>query len=178
MSVAGGTTPRPPTAHGHARTPEHAHARCSIAQSLDCSTAQPARRLSPVRGHTTPQFKKVVKKVVASGARVIYMGTKPEPDTTSIHSDYEKYDAKIRALAVEYATGTLAPTPSPTVAAGSGTPSATPAVLTMVDVYPSFNAMGNPDSLYGDDNLHMSSEGVRVRVFACLRVCVFACLRP
>ena len=114
----------------------------------------------PFRGHTdTPQFKKVVKKVVDSGARVIYMGTKPEPDTTSIHSDYEKYDAKIRALAAEYAVGTLAPTPSPTVSSGSGTPSAAPAPLTMVDVYPSFNALGNPSSLYGDDNLHMSSEG-------------------
>ena len=34
-----------------------------------------------------------------------------------------------------------------------------PAPLTMVDVHPAFEAMGNPDSFYADDELHLSSEG-------------------
>lgn len=51
---------------------------------------------------TFKHFKKVVKKIEATGARVIYMGTKPEPDTTSLHDEYQEYDALIRSLAAEY----------------------------------------------------------------------------
>ena len=51
---------------------------------------------------TFKKFKKIVKKVVATGARVIYMGTKPEPDTNSLHDEYQEYDALIRALAADY----------------------------------------------------------------------------
>ena len=29
----------------------------------------------------------------------------------------------------------------------------------MVDVYPSFEALGNPDSLYRNDDLHLSNAG-------------------
>ena len=51
---------------------------------------------------TFKNFKKIVKKVVATGARVIYMGTKPEPDSKSLHDEYQEYDMLIRALAAEY----------------------------------------------------------------------------
>ena len=127
---------------------------------------------------TFQKFTKIVKKIVDTGARVIYMGTKPEPGTTSLHGEYVKYDAKIRALAAEYADGTLAPTPEPT--ASAGTPSAAPAPvpLTMVDVYPGFNALGNPTSFYQDDDLHLSSEGVRLHTASSIRPCAPESKRP
>ena len=81
-------------------------------------------------------FEEIVAKANAAGATVIYLGTKPEPDTRSLHDEYEAYDAKIRDLVSELA--------------GS---------LVMVDVYPAFEALGNPDSLYADDDLHLADDG-------------------
>ena len=84
-------------------------------------------------------FRKVVEKIYANGVdRIIYMGTKPEPDTKYLHKDYREYDEMIRNYFVD--------------AEPDGK-------FTMVDVYPSFVAMGNPRSLYANDDLHLSKEG-------------------
>ena len=41
-------------------------------------------------------FVKFVETIHAKGIdRVIYMGTKPEPDTKSVHVDYREYDGMI-----------------------------------------------------------------------------------
>ena len=81
-------------------------------------------------------FEEIVAKANAAGATVIYFGTKPEPDTRSLHDEYEAYDALIRDLVSELA--------------GS---------IVMVDVYPAFEALGNPDSLYASDGLHLADDG-------------------
>jgi len=84
-------------------------------------------------------FRKVVEQIHAKGVdRVIYMGTKPEPDTKDLHKDYRDYDELIRDYYVN--------------AEPDGK-------FTMIDVYPSFLAMGNPRSLYANDDLHLSKEG-------------------
>jgi len=71
---------------------------------------------------------------------VYYMGTKPEPETTSLHGDYRAYDARIRQHAMDLAGDEDAP-------------------LVMIDVYPGFEAVGNPDHLYQRDRLHLSRAG-------------------
>ena len=86
---------------------------------------------------TFERFSNVVAKITAAGARVVYMGTKPEPDSTGLHAEYVQYDQSIRGLVTSLADGPLA----------------------MVDVYESFEALGNPRSLYASDELHLSSSG-------------------
>ena len=76
-----------------------------------------------------------VAKINAAGAKVLYMGTKPEPGTTSLHTTYAAYDAMIAAAAESNAD------------------------LYMVDVTSEFKALGNPASLYQSDDLHLSEEG-------------------
>jgi len=93
---------------------------------------------------TFQRFESVVAKITNFGARVLYLGTKPEPATKSLHAEYQQYDAKIRALASASATTTTA----------SNQP-----LLTMVDVYQSFEATGNSNDLYDRDGLHLSQEG-------------------
>ena len=46
------------------------------------------------------RFKSIVDEVMATGARLLYMGTKPEPSTKSMWDEYREYDKLIR----EYAT--------------------------------------------------------------------------
>ena len=82
-------------------------------------------------------FKKIVNKIAAQGATTIYMGTKPEPGTKSMHAKYRKYDALIR----EYYDGSQQE------------------ALIMVDVYPSFVDLGNPDYFYRNDDVHLSGKG-------------------
>jgi len=95
---------------------------------------------------TFKDFMNVVTKIVRTGSRVIYMGTKPEPRTKGIHSKYREYDAKIRAKAKEMATSTISNQPPP---------------LVMVDVHPVFKdiEMETPGVLYKKDRLHMSKKG-------------------
>ena len=91
---------------------------------------------------TFADFSRVAEKVIAKGAKLLYMGTKPEPDTTELHRKYREYDALIRDYITELAAGARQPP------------------LTMVDVYPSFqDLLGNPGSLYDNDGLHLSAEG-------------------
>jgi len=96
---------------------------------------------------TFNDFMDVVNAIVASGARVVYMGTKPEPGTTVLHSNYRSYDAKIRTKAVEMAETSTSSQKSPP--------------LVMVDVYPVFKTIEetDPGVLYQDDNLHLSEVG-------------------
>lgn len=85
-------------------------------------------------------FKSIVEKVLESNSGVVYMGTKPEPETVDLHEAYREYDTLIRQYAVDVATISAAP-------------------LVMVDVYNSFEDLGNPTSLYAEDQLHLSEEG-------------------
>ena len=96
---------------------------------------------------TFGRFKDVVAKYTGAGARVLYVGTKPEPGTTSLHDEYREYDNAIKAHAAEVAAGaTGAPPP-----------------LVMVDSYNGFEDVGNPSSgsssLYAGDGLHLSARG-------------------
>lgn len=90
---------------------------------------------------TFERFTELVAKITGAGARVVYMGTKPEPGTTNLHAQYAQYDQSIRGLATSLADGAASPP------------------LAMVDVYSAFEALGNPSSLYASDELHLSSSG-------------------
>jgi len=94
-------------------------------------------------GPTFAEFQVAIRKILGAGARAVYLGTKPEPDTTSLHGKYRQYDAEIR----DYVE---------TLAANDG--AASPP-LVMVDVYPAFVALGNPRNLYANDGLHLSNRG-------------------
>jgi len=92
---------------------------------------------------TYPIFEQLVDKIIATGARTITLGTKPEPDTGELHEEYEEYDRLVRQLAFSTAASNMG----------------TPPPLVMIDSYPSFVALGNPDSLYAEDGLHLSNDG-------------------
>lgn len=92
---------------------------------------------------TFKKFQKIVEEIKSSGSRVLYIGTKPEPETKRIHSKYQKYDRKIRAYAASLA-----------IANGDDAPP-----LVMVDSYRGFEDLGNPIDLYYKDKLHLSNEG-------------------
>ena len=78
---------------------------------------------------TINRFKGVVAKYAGTGARVLYLSTKPEPATTSLHDKYQEYDSAIKAHAAELAGATGAPPP-----------------LVVVDSYGGFEDVGNPSS--------------------------------
>ena len=81
----------------------------------------------------------IADDVVAAGAKMLIWGCKPEPDTKSLHKKYRDYDASLRSMA-ESRGGDVV----------------------FVDVYPAFEAIGNPNSLYQRDELHLSAEGYRL----------------
>jgi len=92
-------------------------------------------------------FQKIVSKVLTTtGARVLYIGTKPEPDTRNKHGKYEEYDQKIRDYAKQLSDD-------------RGDETTLPPPLVMIDTYPYFKSIDNPDSLYQNDKLHLSNEG-------------------
>jgi lysophospholipase L1-like esterase len=86
-------------------------------------------------------FEAVVDKIIATGARIITIGTKPEPGTTELHSKYRDYDEQVQAHASSLAASSTMPP------------------LVVIDSYNSFEDVGNPGSLYDSDDLHMSAEG-------------------
>ena len=92
---------------------------------------------------TFRQWSSIVGGITAAGIPVTFLGTKPEPSTTLLHSEYQEYDALIKAWVTAQQEG-----------AEDGD-----AKVTFIDVYPAFEALGNPHSLYYDDRLHLSSEG-------------------
>jgi uncharacterized protein YjbI with pentapeptide repeats/lysophospholipase L1-like esterase len=89
---------------------------------------------------TFEDFQDIVNKIIESGASVTYMGTKPEPGTTELHTQYRDYDSRIQDFAENLANDSYSP-------------------LNVVDVYQGFEDIGNPNSLYQDDELHLSLEG-------------------
>jgi lysophospholipase L1-like esterase len=93
---------------------------------------------------TYPFFEQIVDKILATGARAITLGTKPEPDTGDLHAQYEEYDDLVRELATDTAAASSEGTPPP---------------LVMIDTYPSFVEIGNPGTLYHEDGLHLADDG-------------------
>ncbi|GMH71332.1 hypothetical protein TrST_g3330 [Triparma strigata] len=93
--------------------------------------------------NTLKYFNEVVDHYIASGSRVFYIGTKPEPETTSIHGLYNEYDISIAERAATLAA-----------VANGGLPP-----LVMIDSYAGFVAAGNGADLYKGDGLHLSSSG-------------------
>ena len=87
-------------------------------------------------------FEAIVSKIRESGARTIYVGTKPEPGTADLHTEYRNYDDQIKAHATSLA------------AAATSTPP-----LIVIDSYHGFEDAGNPTSLYDSDELHLSAAG-------------------
>jgi lysophospholipase L1-like esterase len=87
-------------------------------------------------------FKAIVLKTTATGAQMLYLGTKPEPGTTELHGAYQVYDGLIKNHAMTLADDSMTHPP-----------------LTVIDVYSAFEIRGNPNSLYASDDLHMSVEG-------------------
>lgn len=84
------------------------------------------------------RFKLIVGKLIGDGARVIYLGTKPEPESKSIYTEYKYYDAQVRKFASELAQDKANPP------------------FQMIDVFPSFTSKWE---LYNSDGLHMSRLG-------------------
>jgi len=96
---------------------------------------------------TFKYFKKIVTEVLKTvpGVRVLYIGTKPEPGTTNLHNKYKKYDSEIRAFAKKLSNNRDETTLLPP--------------LVMIDTYPQFISIGNSDTLYQNDELHLSKSG-------------------
>jgi len=92
---------------------------------------------------TFEDFQAVIQKILNSGARALYLGTKPEPSTRDMHAKYQRYDAEIWNYA-----DALAASSSPE-----------PAPLTVIDVHAAFVFFFNPNSLYDRDRLHLSNRG-------------------
>ncbi len=89
---------------------------------------------------TFEDIQDIINKIIESGASVTYMGTKPEPGTTELHAQYRDYDGRIQDFALNLANDSYSP-------------------LNIVDVYQGFEDIGNPNSLYQEDELHLSLEG-------------------
>jgi hypothetical protein len=87
------------------------------------------------------RFKTIVNKFIADGARVIYLGTKPEPGSKNIYDEYKFYDEEIR----KWARGLAVP--------HTGLPD-----FQMIDVFKSFTSA---TELYNSDELHMSRLGYK-----------------
>jgi hypothetical protein len=85
------------------------------------------------------RFKTVVGKFVGGRARVIYLGTKPEPDSKGLYQEYKYYDEMIRQFATEQGKEN-------------------PGSFQMIDVFKSFTS---DKSLYNSDELHMSLLGYK-----------------
>lgn len=96
-------------------------------------------------GKTFGRWKQVVEKILAQGARVTMLGTKPEADSVNLHTKYQAYDTKIKEYVVK--------------AASEGAP----APVVFVDSFKAFTAMGNADSLYDPSEapnyLHLGPNG-------------------
>jgi len=87
------------------------------------------------------RWKKIYNAAMKENIKIIMMGTKPEPDTKSLHNKYKKYDKKLMSFAKKEIKK-------------KGVPS-----FIFVDSYNSFKSLGNPKTLYSDDKLHLSAKG-------------------
>ncbi len=79
-------------------------------------------------------------KILSNPSFSAWSLTKPEPGTTELHAQYRDYDNRIQDFAVNLANDSYAP-------------------LNVVDVSQGFEDIGNPNSLYQEDELHLSLEG-------------------
>lgn len=93
------------------------------------------------------KFQSVVNKIfefpIHTSVRVLYIGTKPEPSTKSLHEKYREYDNLIRNWAAELSSRT------------------TPPPLIMIDSYKGFEDLGNSNEFYRWDRLHLSKRGYK-----------------
>ena len=91
---------------------------------------------------TMARLRSAVEKMVAAGARVLYIGTKPERDSQGLWDQYVDYDAAVLEYAASLAATAVGRPP-----------------LVFIDSYQGFNDLSNPTSLYASDELHLSGEG-------------------
>jgi len=85
------------------------------------------------------RFKTIVGKFIADGSRVIALGTKPEPGSKELYTEYEHYDEQIRKFAVELQEDESSMNH-----------------FQFIDV---FNSDFNKTELFNSDELHMSRLG-------------------
>jgi len=101
------------------------------------------------------RFKKIASTFINDGARVIYLGTKVEPDNTNYYTEYMYYDAAIRKFATEQSKDKAEPP------------------FQMIDVFRSFTykqTAGRPKTgkdatwaqIYASDKVHMSRLGYKL----------------
>ena len=90
------------------------------------------------------RFVQVVERIIASGARVVFLSTKPEPSTDSLHAKYRDYDQRVQEYAATLAATTMLSQVPP---------------LAVVDSYNGFEDLGNQRDLYHADGLHLSDLG-------------------
>jgi len=96
------------------------------------------------RGETMKAFARftsIVQKFIQDGSRVVYLGTKPEPGSTELYTEYNFYDNLVRGFATQQA-------------AGKSTPP-----LVMIDVFEAFSSDPDLNELFNTDDLHMSRLG-------------------
>lgn len=89
------------------------------------------------------RFQKIYNAASRKGIRIIMMGTKPEPSTKKLHKKYVKYDKKLQKFAKKKASN-------------SGGPP-----FIFIDSFKSFKSLGNSNSLYSNDKLHLSAKGYK-----------------
>ena len=92
-------------------------------------------------------FKKVFRALNDSvhQPQIIYISTKPEPDTKELHGLYKKYDKLIRQYAHQLQ--------QQAVQEGAPPP------LLYIDCWTGFKDLGNPRNLYQSDGLHLTKKG-------------------
>ena len=102
--------------------------------------------VSPPNASTAAQafadFKMVVDKYIAAGARMLTLSTKPEPGTKRLHTVYQEYDALVLEYAKQLAIKSSNPPP-----------------LVIINTWQGLLDVGNRNSLYKSDKLHLSSSG-------------------
>mmetsp|Transcript_2683 Transcript_2683/g.4520 ORF Transcript_2683/g.4520 Transcript_2683/m.4520 type:complete len:315 (+) Transcript_2683:151-1095(+) len=70
---------------------------------------------------------------------VIMIGCKPEPDSEELYGVYKQYDSLIKTYATQ-----------------------NPESVIFIDMWEQLHAVGNSESLYRDDGLHLSDEGYEI----------------
>jgi len=87
------------------------------------------------------RFRNIYYAASSQNIKIIMIGTKPEPSTKDLHKKYKKYDKKVKSFAKKESNK-------------KGFPS-----IIFIDSHKSFVSLGNSNSLYADDKLHLSPEG-------------------
>lgn len=93
---------------------------------------------------TLARLDRILEKTQAANLPVVFLGTKPEPDSRSLWKKYEQYDQGLKDRAKRL-TSTTTRYPS----------------LVFIDSYQGFLDAGNGKELYANDQLHLSNLGYR-----------------